>query len=253
MAPDPSDGAKAPPPPHPFDERWYVRSDNETLGPYEGWRVKELIEQGEIGRQTLIARVGASEWSAIKDIPVFNTLVRAEASSGARPPAGRATSPRGAPPNIETTGVHFAGFWIRVLAYLIDYVIINIVVIVISGAVGLLIGVIAALSHQSGDQSTFTALVGAIGVSVAILVVVIYYVKFNAGPWQATPGKRVTGIHIITVSGEPVSGWLAFGRYLAYMLSALPLCIGFMVVGWNEEKKGFHDMLCNTRVIYGKL
>ena len=46
---------------------------------------------------------------------------------------------------------------------------------------------------------------------------------------------------------------VALGRYLAYIISSLPFFIGFMVIGWNEEKKGFHDMICKTRVIYGKL
>ncbi len=247
MAPDQSDGSSAAPPPHPFDERWYVRSENETLGPYEGWRVKELIESGQVGRQTLIARVGAAEWSAVKDIPVFDTIARADTAPVSRRPVSRAPSPAA-----DLGGVRYAGFWIRVGAYIIDYIIINVIVVVISGVVGLLIGLIAGLSHQS-DQSALPALAGGIGAVIGIAIVIVYYVKFNSGPWQATPGKRLVGIHIITESGEPVSGWLAFGRYFAYMLSGLPLFLGFMWVGWNPEKKGFHDMVCGTRVIYGKL
>lgn len=235
------------PPPHPFDERWYVRTENETLGPYEGWRIKEMIESRQVGRQTLIARVGAAEWSAIKDIPVFDTLVRADKGSSARQPVMPSPSPMA-----DVGGVRYAGFWIRVGAYLIDYIIVNVIVVVISGAVGLLIGLVVGLSHQD-DQSTIGSLAGGIGAVIALAVIIFYYVRFNSGPWQATPGKRLVGIHIITESGQPVSGWLAFGRYFAYMLSGLPLCLGFMWVGWNEEKKGFHDMVCKTRVIYGKL
>ena len=249
MAQNPSDGSRQAPPPHPFDERWYVRTENETLGPYEGWRVKELIEQGQIGRQTLIAQVGAAEWSAVKDIPVFDTLVRAEAGAGTRQPVPRAATPR-----VEIGGVRYAGFWIRVLAYIIDYVIINVIVVVISGIVGLIIGLTAGLiANRQGEQATLPGFAGGVGAVIAIVLVVLYYVKFNSGAWQATPGKRLVGIHLITVTGEPISGWLAFGRYFAYMLSGLPLCLGFMWVGWNEEKKGFHDMVCGTRVIYGKL
>ena len=249
MAPDQSDGSRAAPPPHPFDERWYVRTENEILGPYEGWRIKELIELGQIGRQTLIARVGAAEWSAVKDIPVFDTLVRAEAGPGTRQPVSRAPSPR-----VEIGGVRYAGFWIRVAAYIVDYVIINVIVIAVSGLVGLAIGLTAGfIASRQGEQANLPDYVGVVGAVIAVALIIVYYVKFNSGAWQATPGKRLVGIHIVRVSGEPVSGWLAFGRYLAYFVSVLPLCLGFMWVGWNEEKKGFHDMMCNTRVIYGKL
>lgn len=235
------------PPPHPFDEKWYVRRENETLGPYDGWRVKELIEQGQIGRSALIARVGATEWSALKDIPAFDALTANAA--GRR----QAVVPVGQPAAADGT-LRYAGFWIRFLAYLIDYVIVNVIVLAVSGIVGLLIGLGAAwLAAEQGERPIVSDLAGVVGALIAIVIIVIYYVKFNSGPWQATPGKRMLGIHLIRVDGQPVGGWLACGRYFAYMVSALPLCLGFMSVGWNEEKKGFHDMMCGTRVIYGKL
>jgi uncharacterized RDD family membrane protein YckC len=36
-------------------------------------------------------------------------------------------------------------------------------------------------------------------------------------------------------------------------LSALPLGIGFFMIGWTDQKKGLHDIVCDTRVIHGKL
>ena len=39
---------------------------------------KELIESGQIRRNTLVARVGASEWSSVKDVAVFDGHRRAE-------------------------------------------------------------------------------------------------------------------------------------------------------------------------------
>jgi uncharacterized RDD family membrane protein YckC len=29
--------------------------------------------------------------------------------------------------------------------------------------------------------------------------------------------------------------------------------LGFFMIGWTQEKKGLHDMICGTRVVYGKL
>lgn len=242
MAPNGNDGSfQAGPPPHPFDEKWYVRAEGETLGPYDGRQVKELIEQARLSADSPIARVGATEWSAVRDVPVFAALV-----------PGVPGVPRG-PGQIAVAGaqagIHYAGFWIRFLAYIIDAIIIEIGVVIISGIIGAVIG----LTAHGQSQETLSAIAGGVGAIIAIIVVISYQVYFNSGRWQATPGKRLLGIHLITVSGKPVGGWLAVGRYFAYFISWLPFCLGFMVIGWNEEKKGFHDMICNTRVVYGKL
>ena len=244
---DSTQGSRAAPPPHPFDEKWYVRSENETLGPYDGWRVKELIESRQIGRNTLIARVGASEWSSVKDIPAFDGLFAAAKERGQPVVPVAQPAPAGGP-------VRYAGFWIRALAYLIDYLIVNVIVIVVSGLVGLIIGlIIGGLAAQRGEQASLPDSVSLIGGVVGLVIVLTYYIKFNSSGWQATPGKRMLGIHLIKADGQPIGAWLACGRYFAYIVSALPLCIGFMMAGWNEEKKTLHDTICGTRVIYGKL
>jgi uncharacterized RDD family membrane protein YckC len=246
MAPDGSDGSfQAGPPPHPFDEKWYVRANGETLGPYDGHRVKEMIEQAQLAADSPVARVGATQWSTIRDIPVFSALLpplpgAAIGSPGYTPVAGAAG------------GRRYAGFWIRFLAYFIDAIIINITVAAISFGVGALIGV-ASTANGMHDSEKISAIAGGVGAIIGIICAIAYYVVFCSGRWQATPGKRMLGIHLITVGGEKVGGWLALGRYLAYIISSLPFGIGFMMIGWNSEKQGLHDMICKTRVIYGKL
>jgi len=42
----------------------------------------------------------------------------------------------------------------------------------------------------------------------------------------------------------------AFLRYLASILSALTLGIGYLMVLWDSEKRTLHDLICGTRVIY---
>lgn len=253
-----SDGSNeffmAGPPLHPFDEKWYVRGATETLGPYEGRHVKELIEQGRFGRDTPIARVGATEWTSIKDVAAFANLLAGASGGGANVVINQGF--QGPGPAFGSPGIplRYAGFWIRFLAYILDVIFVEVLVLVASVLIGVVIGlVVAGLAARSGGQPTVPDFISLIGGLVAIVMVIVYYVKFNSGGWQATPGKRLLGLHIITVSGEKVGGWLAFRRYLTYTVSALPLCIGFMVAGWNSQKKAFHDSICETRVVYGKL
>jgi hypothetical protein len=70
--------------------------------------------------------------------------------------------------------------------------------------------------------------------------------------WQATPGKRLCGIYITRADGRMINGWLAFGRISAATLSLIPLCIGFFMIGWTRQKTGLHDLVCRTRVVYGR-
>jgi uncharacterized RDD family membrane protein YckC len=48
--------------------------------------------------------------------------------------------------------------------------------------------------------------------------------------------------------GKPTTGQL-IGRYLAYYVSTLPFLIGFIWVGIDQRKRGFHDMLAGTVVV----
>ena len=107
---------------------------------------------------------------------------------------------------------------------------------------------------RSDSAGQTAAIIGLIVAYAAIFAfVILYQVLFLRSRWQATPGKRLLGLHIVTLSGEPVSGWRALGRYLCYAVSSSILCIGFMMAGWTKEKRAFHDSICDTRVVHGRL
>ena len=49
--------------------------------------------------------------------------------------------------------------------------------------------------------------------------------------------------------GEPLTFGQATGRYFATFLSAIILCIGFIMAGIRTDKRALHDLLAGTRVI----
>jgi uncharacterized RDD family membrane protein YckC len=199
-----------------------------------------MIAKGQIGADTNVAEMGATSWTRLADIPAFTALLLSMpvADDGRTPGA-----------------VSYAGFWIRLLAYIIDVVVLEFFAI----AVGIIVGIGLAVAGVLGKVEppanghpfphAFVALFWLVG----LVVTIGYNVYFNGGSWQATPGKRILGLHLITTTGEPVSGWLAFGRWAAYALDGLTLYIGFMMIGWTREKTALHDIICATRVVYGKL
>lgn len=134
-------------------------------------------------------------------------------------------------------GGEFAGFWIRAGAILIDSIVLTIVSFVI--------GVIAGFT---GGGETAQAVAGLISFVTGIA----YFTLFIASEWQATPGKRLLGLHVIKVDGGPITALRAFGRYWAYLISTIILLIGYIMVAFTEEKTALHDLICRTRVVHGR-
>ena len=65
-----------------------------------------------------------------------------------------------------------------------------------------------------------------------------------------TPGKMAIGARIVDArTGRNLSIGRAVARYLAYFVSALGLFIGYVWVGLDPKKRGWHDHLAGSVVI----
>src|SRR5512140_1245896 len=134
--------------------------------------------------------------------------------------------------------LEYAGFWVRVGAALIDTILIAIVIWPVMTAV-------YGTEYWSGDklvQGPVDFLVNWVLPAVAIVLFWLYR--------QATPGKMAIGARIVDArtGAKPTTGQLV-GRYFAYYVSLLPLCLGFFWVGWDPRKQGWHDKLAGTVVV----
>ncbi len=137
--------------------------------------------------------------------------------------------------------MNFAGFWIRVLAYIIDIIPLAI------------IGVL--LAFASGDpliDTDPTAPIYGISDLIGLVVGIAYFVGFESSAYQATPGKMALGLIVTDSDGRRISPMRAVGRYFAKILSGLILMIGFIMVAFTERKQGLHDMIASTLVVKGK-
>jgi uncharacterized RDD family membrane protein YckC/ribosomal protein L40E len=148
----------------------------------------------------------------------------------------------------------FAGFWIRLLAYFIDGIILNIVTSVIMMITFLSIyGSISDFSWFSMIESSGTLDSSFwpfywLTVLTGLIVETVYY-TVATGKWGRTIGKAALRLKVLKPDGSRVSYWRAFGRSWAYILNGFTLGIGFLVIAFTQKKRGLHDYICDTVVI----
>ena len=143
---------------------------------------------------------------------------------------------------INTGELRWAGFWIRVLASFVDGLIMTPLVFGLELAVGMSFLQIVGLEQRSTGMIVLVELLAvSAGVSYEALMI---------GRFGATLGKMACGIKVVMPDGGRVSYLRAFGRYFAKILNTLTIYIGYIIAAFDEQKRGLHDRICNTRVVY---
>ncbi len=139
------------------------------------------------------------------------------------------------PPGSAVTG--YGGFWIRVVAYIIDAIVLS----VASGIVGALLGVNIFVSDWSNYDPTANL--------ISLVISWLYFALLESSERGATVGKMAVGLRVVTSDGRRLSFLNATGRYFAKFISAIILGIGFIMVAFTDKKRGLHDMIAGTLVI----
>jgi uncharacterized RDD family membrane protein YckC len=153
--------------------------------------------------------------------------------------------------------VIYAGFWLRVLAYLIDAAILGIfaVPILIGAAMAMGIGgVLASIPRNSDPFSNGLPPVFALFISFCVLLGIfgtwLYYALLESSEWQGTAGKKALGLIVTDMSGRRVSFARASGRHFGKLVTSLiPLGIGYALAGFTEKRQTLHDMLASCLVL----
>jgi uncharacterized RDD family membrane protein YckC len=133
----------------------------------------------------------------------------------------------------------YVGFWKRLLAFFIDSFIVAVVILGIALAV---YGRNYMELSQGGKTVLFDLLVQVV---LPALAVILFW-RYRG----ATPGKILLSMKIVDADtlGAPSTGKLV-GRYFAYVVSMIPLFLGFLWIAFDKRKQGWHDKLAGTVVI----
>jgi uncharacterized RDD family membrane protein YckC len=154
-------------------------------------------------------------------------------------------------------GFSYGGFWLRVVAALIDSVIMGIAAGVLFVPLFILTGAGAHIDglaerHGRPDPAIIVGLVGMILVfaAVSLLIQWLYHAYLESGEKQATWGKQALGLYVTDLTGNPVTFGRASGRYFAKIVTGMiPLGIGYIMAGFTERKQSLHDMIASCLVL----
>lgn len=151
--------------------------------------------------------------------------------------------------HFKTIGIYLpdernvANFWWRLLAYVIDYI----VLFMLSVLLGAMIGIINEFTINSIDyDSPQTDLTIKL---VAIVLWIFYNAIFEATKIQGSLGKVICKMIVVDKNGKGLEFGQALGRNAAKIISSLLCGIGFLSVFWNPLCQAWHDQMAGTYVI----
>ena len=254
---------------------WYYEQDHRQIGPINDPEFLGLVQTGVIQPATLVWREGMEAWKPYASLAGTSAALGAAARAdnvpvreagdgraycvqcGAESATSEMVQLGGAWVCANCKSVYaqrmlegarlplarrYGGFWIRFLAVLLDGIILAIA--------GMTISIPMQIIFTPTPFSSLYWGVFSITSSFQLLVAMTYEAFFLVR-FGATPGKMACSLEVIRVDGSRLTTGLAIGRYFAKnWLNALTLFIGFIMAGVDDEKRGLHDRICDTRVVY---
>lgn len=125
----------------------------------------------------------------------------------------------------KEVGIEFAGFWVRLGAFIIDIIV---------------LGFSWVILYIFVPPQAIWALLG--------LVVTVYFVGFWWW-WGQTLGKMLLGIKVIRSDNSPLTLGYALLRYGGCIVCCFTLFVGFIWLAFDSHRQGLHDKIADTYVI----
>jgi len=137
---------------------------------------------------------------------------------------------------------NFAGFWIRVVATVLDSFLLCLVQFILTLIISLVIGF---MGIAAGEDPAISLIIWLFGTTISL-----GYAVFFTGYCGQTPGKMALRIKVICTDGSQLTyGRAAKREVLGKFVSSILLGIGYLMVAFDQQKQGLHDKIADTYVI----
>lgn len=132
----------------------------------------------------------------------------------------------------------YAGFWVRLGAYIVDAIVFAIIC-------GLIAWILSQFVNVPIINEKGTGLFDLVNLIITPIVAIVMWIKLGA-----TPGKILFNLQVLDEkTGSKLTTRQAILRYIGYIPSAIILLLGFIWVAWDKKKQGWHDKIAKTVVV----
>jgi uncharacterized RDD family membrane protein YckC len=262
---------------------WFFVNAGQQAGPISDLQLDEYILAGKILPDTLIWREGMQNWQPCQEVK--STLTHKTLPSAPTRPALNSTGETvleivcaecgGLQPRenaikqgdrwicaackpihiqkireglVEKTvaSMEYAGLLIRALAKFLDGLIIGLPAILLIFFV-FAVALPPFAKNRANENLVVLVVVGTIGV---VAFAMVFFQIWCLPKYGGTPGKRILGLRVVTADGGDISWGRAIGRFFGEWVSGMiPLWIGYLIAGFDPERRTVHDHIAGTRVI----
>jgi uncharacterized RDD family membrane protein YckC len=147
--------------------------------------------------------------------------------------------------------VAYAGFWLRLVAWIIDRIVLQFATSIVMFPFAASVGLRQILrNHPPSSVEDLLPLFASLQrlFWIALLLTWLYYALLESSAWQATLGKKALGLEVMDLGGKRISFGRATGRYFARYISIMTMGIGYIMAGFTEKKQALHDIIAGTLV-----
>ena len=168
----------------------------------------------------------------------------------------------GPPTAAQPTGTYvLADWWRRLVAFLVDGVLVGIVAVII---IVIITGAAGGVGFIGGEDTGIGGLIVGFVVSALIVAVVAlcYAPAYMARTGGQTLGRQLVGIRVVRTNGQPTTFWWSMLREfvvknLLIGVIGNGITLGFPVASlldglwplWDDENRALHDMVVQSRVV----
>jgi uncharacterized RDD family membrane protein YckC len=218
---------------------WYYIDSSKPEGKRRNgpWSLRQMMlfaEQAAFAPETPVWRDGFESWKPWSVVePELKTEFQAETI--------KQVIEEKILPNITVSKAEYAGFWVRLCAFAIDSIVLQLVFILLT-PIHSHLGVISEITPQ-------TPLPDLMPTMFLAFCLILFYNSFFVKNFSGTLGKIVLGLAVVRHDGKAITWSCAFLRSFVSFLSSSLFGVGCLLAAFDIEKRALHDFMADTRVL----